>query len=105
MPERKTVLIALAANVAIAVVKVFAGALSGSAAMLAEAAHSIADTANQVFLLVSIKRGQRKPDREHPFGHGRDRFFWSFLAAALIFLAGAVFSVGQGILELVRSSG
>jgi cation diffusion facilitator family transporter len=105
MPERKTVLIALAANAAIAVVKAFAGVLSGSAAMLAEAAHSIADTANQVFLLVSIQRGQRKPDREHPFGHGKERFFWSFLAAVLIFLAGAVFSAGQGILELVRSSG
>ena len=105
MPERKTVLIALAANVAIAVVKAIAGLVSGSAAMLAEAAHSVADTANQVFLLVSIQRGQRKPDRGHPFGHGKERFFWSFLAAVLIFLAGAVFSAGQGILELVRSRG
>jgi cation diffusion facilitator family transporter len=105
MPERKTVLIALAANAAIAVVKAIAGLLSGSAAMLAEAAHSVADTANQVFLLVSIRRGQRKPDREHPFGHGKERFFWSFLAAVLIFLAGALFSAGQGILELVRSGG
>jgi cation diffusion facilitator family transporter len=85
-------------------VKAFAGILSGSAAMLAEAAHSIADTANQVFLLVSIQRGQKEPDREHPFGHGKERFFWSFLAAVLIFLAGAVFSAGQGILELVRSN-
>jgi cation diffusion facilitator family transporter len=105
MPERKTALIALAANAAIAVVKGIAGVLSGSAAMLAEAAHSIADTANQVFLLVSIQRGQQKPDREHPFGHGKERFFWSFLAAVVIFLAGAVFSAGEGILELVRSSG
>lgn len=105
MPERKTVLIALAANAAIAVVKAIAGVVSGSAAMLAEAAHSIADTANQVLLLVSIRRGERKPDREHPFGHGKERFFWSFLAAVLIFLAGAVFSAGQGILELVRPSG
>jgi cation diffusion facilitator family transporter len=105
MPERKTVLIALAANAAIAVVKALAGAISGSAAMLAEAAHSIADTANQVFLLVSIERGQKKPDDEHPFGHGKERFFWSFLAAVLIFLAGAVFSAGQGILELVHPSG
>ena len=105
MPERKTVLIALAANAAIAVVKAIAGVFSGSAAMLAEAAHSIADTANQVFLLVSIQRGQRKPDRQHPFGHGKERFFWSFLAAVVIFLAGAVFSAGQGILELVHSSG
>ena len=101
-PERKTVLIALAANAAIAIVKAFAGVVSGSAAMLAEAAHSVADTANQAFLLTSIKLGEREPDREHPFGHGKERFFWSFLAAVLIFLAGAVFSIGQGILELVR---
>jgi cation diffusion facilitator family transporter len=105
MPERKTVLIALAANAAIAVIKAIAGVLSGSAAMLAEAAHSVADTANQVLLLVSIRRGQRKPDREHPFGHGKERFFWSFLAAVVIFLAGAIFSIGQGVLELVRPSG
>ena len=104
MPERKTVLIALAANAAVAVVKGIAGAVSGSAAMLAEAAHSFADTTNQGFLLVSIALGRRPPDEAHPFGHGKERFFWSFLAAVLIFLAGAVFSIGQGVLELVRSS-
>src|ERR1044072_5499536 len=102
MPERKTVLIALAANAAIAVVKGIAGVLSGSAAMLAEAAHSVADAANQGFLLLSIARGRKKPDLEHPFGHGKERFFWSFLAAVLIFLAGAVFSIGQGVLEMIR---
>ena len=105
MPERKTVLIALAANGAIAVVKGIAGVVSGSAAMLAEAAHSVADTANQGFLLVSLQRGEREPDAEHPFGHGKERFFWSFLAAVLIFLAGAVFSVGQGIVELAGAAG
>ena len=103
MPERKTVLIALAANAAIAVVKAIAGVLSGSAAMMAEAAHSVADTTNQGFLLTSIRLGERKPDPEHPFGHGKERFFWSFLAAVLIFLAGAVFSIGQGVLELTSS--
>jgi cation diffusion facilitator family transporter len=102
VPERKTVLIALAANVAIALVKAFAGVVSGSAAMLAEAAHSVADTTNQGLLLTSIKLGERDPDREHPFGYGKERFFWSFLAAVLIFVAGAVFSVGQGVLELIR---
>jgi len=103
VPERKTVLIALAANAAIAIVKAFAGVVSGSAAMMAEAAHSVADTTNQGFLLTSIALGQRKPDAEHPFGHGKERFFWSFLAAVLIFLAGAVFSIGQGVLELMSS--
>jgi cation diffusion facilitator family transporter len=102
VPERTTVLIALAANVAIALVKCAAGVISGSAAMLAEAAHSIADTSNQGFLLTSLKLGERGPDERHPFGHGKERFFWSFLAAVLIFLAGAVFSIGQGILELLR---
>jgi cation diffusion facilitator family transporter len=102
MPERKTVLIALAANVAIALVKGFAGVVSGSAAMMAEAAHSVADTTNQGFLLTSIRLGRRGPDPQHPFGHGKERFFWSFLAAVIIFLAGAVFSIGQGILELLQ---
>jgi cation diffusion facilitator family transporter len=105
VPERKTVLIALAANVAIALVKAFAGIVSGSAAMMAEAAHSVADTTNQGLLLTSLRLGERGPDAEHPFGHGKERFFWSFLAAVLIFLAGAVFSIGQGILELVRPEG
>src|SRR5919206_394012 len=50
------------------------------------------------------RRSERPPDEAHPFGHGKERFFWSFLAAVLIFLAGAVFSIGQGVLELVRSS-
>ena len=102
MSERRTVLVALAANAAVAVVKGVAGALTGSAAMLAESAHSIADTANQAFLLTSLALGEKPADQEHPFGHGKERFFWAFLAAVLIFLAGAVFSIGQGVLELIR---
>jgi cation diffusion facilitator family transporter len=104
VPERKTVLVALAANLAIAIVKGIAGVLSGSAAMLAEAAHSVADTSNQGLLLASLHLGNRGPSKEHPFGHGKERFFWSFLAAVIVFLAGAVFSIGQGVLELVRGS-
>jgi cation diffusion facilitator family transporter len=102
--ERKTVLYAIAANAAIAIVKAVAGLLTGSAAMLAEAAHSVADTANQGFLLVSLSLADRPPDDEHPFGHGKDRFFWSFLASVLIFFTGAIFSIGQGVLQLVRGS-
>src|ERR687885_386808 len=86
----------------IATVKGIAGVLSGSAALLAECVHSIADTSNQVMLLVSISLGERKPDEEHPFGYGKERFFWALLAAVLIFLAGAVFSIGDGILRLVE---
>jgi cation diffusion facilitator family transporter len=104
MPERadqraprRTVLIALAANASIAVAKLAAGLISGSSAMLAEFAHSVADTMNQVFLLFSLKLGEREPDAEHPFGYGKERFFWSFLAAVGIFVAGAGFSLFEGL--------
>jgi cation diffusion facilitator family transporter len=100
--SRKTVLVAVGANTTIAAVKGVAGALSGSSSLLAEAAHSVADAANQLMLLVSISLGAREPDDEHPFGYGKERFFWTLLAAVLIFLAGAVFSIGQGALELIH---
>ena len=103
--SRKTVIVAASANATIAVVKGVAGALSGSSALLAEAAHSVADASNQVMLLVSISLGEREADEEHPFGYGKERFFWTLLAAVLIFLAGAVFSIGQGVLELLRGGG
>ena len=98
--ERRTVLIALAANAVIAVAKGVGGLVTGSSAMLAETAHSIADTVDQVLMLVSIRLGDRRPDEEHPFGYGKDRFFWTFLVAVIIFLAGAVFSIGDGVLRL-----
>ena len=95
--NRKTVLAALAANLAIAAAKTVAGLVGGSAAMLAEAAHSFADTMNQVFLLVSLSLGDREPDEEHPFGYGKERFFWALLAAVFIFVSGALFSLWQGV--------
>jgi len=94
---RRTVLVALAANASIAVAKLVAGLVSGSAAMLAEAAHSVADTMNQVLLLYSLAMGEREADAEHPFGYGKERFFWSFLAAVGIFVAGAGFSLYEGL--------
>jgi cation diffusion facilitator family transporter len=94
---RRTVLVALASNASIAVAKLVAGLVSGSSAMLAEAAHSVADTINQVFLLYSLATGEREPDAEHPFGYGKERFFWSFLAAVGIFVAGAGFSFYEGL--------
>jgi cation diffusion facilitator family transporter len=99
--SRRTATVALASNVTIAVAKIVAGALSGSAAMLAEAAHSLADTANQTFLLISIGLSERPPDEAHPFGSGRERFLWTFVAAVGTFLAGAVFAIGWGIYELL----
>jgi cation diffusion facilitator family transporter len=102
--SRTTVLLALAANAVIAVTKLAGGLISGSTALLAEAAHSIADTTNQAFLLASIALAQREPDEKQPFGHGRERYLWTFLAAVGMFVAGAVFAVGYGVIELVRGA-
>jgi len=96
-----TVIVALVANLAIAVAKIAAGLIGGSSAMLAEGAHSVADTTNQVFLLTSLRLSRKAPDDTHPFGYGKERFFWSLLAAIGIFVSGAVFSIYQGVHELL----
>ena len=98
--NRKTILFALAANLFIAVAKLAGGVLTGSSALLAEAAHSTADCLNQIFLLVSLSLGKRRPDEAHPFGHGKERFFWALMAAVMIFVGGAIFSIVQGALVL-----
>ena len=95
--SRRTVLIAIGANLVIAVAKIAAGLLSGSPAILAEGAHSVADTGNEVFLLVSISKAERSADEAHPFGYGKERFFWALVAAIGIFVLGAGFSFLQGI--------
>jgi cation diffusion facilitator family transporter len=92
-----TVLVAGAANLAIAVAKTVVGVLSGSSAMLAEAAHSVADTLNQGFLLTALHRSTKPADMQHPFGYGMERYFWSLLAAVGIFVLGAGFSIYQGV--------
>jgi cation diffusion facilitator family transporter len=102
---RRTVLVAGAANVVVGVAKLTAGLLTGSSAMLAEAAHSVADTLNQAFLLTSLRQGARPADERHPFGYGQERYFWSLLAAFGIFIAGAGFSVFEGVLTLTRGGG
>jgi len=102
--SRRTVLVALGANAAIALAKLVGGVIAGSSALLSEAAHSAADTMNQIFLLVSLRFSRREPDVEHPFGYGKERFFWSFMAAVTIFVSGAVFSALQGI-ERITASG
>lgn len=98
-------LIALAANALIAVAKAVAGVLSGSGALLSEAAHSVADTGNEAFLLTALRRGDRPADEQHPFGYGKERFFWSLLAAVGIFIAGAVFSWFEGYRTLTETHG
>ena len=100
--SRRTVLIAAAANAIIAVAKLAGGLISGSTALLAEAAHSVADTTNQLFLLASISLAQRAPTEGRPFGHGQQRFLWTFLAAVGMFVAGATFALGYGTVELLR---
>jgi cation diffusion facilitator family transporter len=95
--SHKTVYLALAANAGIGVAKFAGGAVSGSTAMLAEGAHSVADTTNQLFLLASLNLSARDPDDDHPFGYGKERFFWSFLAAVFIFVSGALFSIYEGV--------
>ena len=99
-------LVAGAANLLIAVAKLVAGLASGSSAMLSEAAHSVGDTMNQVFLMASLRKSRKPPDEEHPFGYGMERYFWSLLAAVSIFVLGAGFSAYQGIQALTaRASG
>lgn len=73
--------------------------------MLAEGAHSVANTTNQIFLLISLRTSKREPDEEHPYRYGQDRFFWSFLVAVGLFVAGAVFSVYESIKDNRRSGG
>jgi cation diffusion facilitator family transporter len=97
-----TVLVAGGANLAIAVAKIVAGFLTGSSAMLAEGAHSVADTVNQLFLLTAITRSKKPADVQHPFGYGMERYFWSLLAAVGIFVLGAGFSVYEGVHSLLN---
>jgi cation diffusion facilitator family transporter len=101
---RTTVYVALAANLAIAAAKAAGGLISGSPALLSEAAHSVADSLNEVFLLASLSRSRRRPDARHPFGYGKERFFWSLLAAVGIFVMGGCFSFYQGV-KALRGSG
>jgi cation diffusion facilitator family transporter len=96
-----TVLLAGGVNLAIAVMKLIAGIITGSGAMLSEAAHSVADTFTEVLLLTALKRSDRPADRVHPFGYGKERYFWSLLAAVSIFASGSMFALYEGISTLL----
>lgn len=91
-----TVLLALGANAGIAVLKLAAGLLTGSGALLSEAAHSAGDSSTELLLLTALHRSDRPADRVHPFGYGKERYFWSLLAAVTILISGAAFSIFQG---------
>ncbi|RSM91626.1 cation diffusion facilitator family transporter [Kibdelosporangium aridum] len=96
-----TVLVALAANLGVGFAKLIAGLLSGSGALLSEAAHSFGDTSTQILLLTAVRRSQRPADRRYPFGYGKERYFWSLLAAMGIMVSGAAYSVYEGIHTIV----
>ncbi len=94
--SKKLILLALSANVAIAITKFVAAAISGSTAMLAEAIHSVADSGNQLFLLRGDAVSRYKADVTHPFGRGKAMYFWSFMVAVVLFVGGAVISIVNG---------
>src|SRR3954463_5152054 len=92
-----TVWAALIGNLLVAFTKIAAALFSGSSAMLSESIHSFVDTGNEALLLYGIRRSARRPDAEHPFGYGREIYFWSFIVALLLFGLGCVASGVQGI--------
>lgn len=97
---KKAIVAAFSANLGIAIAKFVAFVLTGSSALLAEGVHSLADTGNQALLLLGGRRSGRRADDEHPFGYGRERFFWAFVVALVLFSLGAMFAIYEGIHKL-----
>lgn len=95
--SKKVIYAALVGNGLIAITKLIAAAITRSSAMLSEGIHSLVDTGNQVLLLIGLARGKRKADPEHPFGYGKEVYFWSFVVAILIFGVGAGVSIFEGV--------
>src|SRR5262245_16095246 len=95
--SKRVVIAALVGNVLVAATKLAAALITGSSAMLSESVHTLADTGNELLLLYGLRRAARPPDADHPFGHGRELYFWSFVVALLVFALGAGVSIYEGI--------
>jgi cation diffusion facilitator family transporter len=100
--SRRAVVAALLANLAIAVAKFVAFAVTGAASMLAEAIHSVADTGNQALLMFGNRRAEREADERHPFGYGRDRYFYAFVVALVLFSLGSLFALYEGVHKILN---
>jgi len=100
--SKKAVVIALVGNMLIALLKFIAAFFTNSASMSAEAIHSSADSLNQILLLIGNKRSKKKNDELHPFGYGREEFFWAFMVAIMLFFGGAIYSIYEGIHKILH---
>jgi cation diffusion facilitator family transporter len=96
----RAIVAALAANLGIALTKFIAWFFSGSSSMLAEGVHSLADSGNQILLLIGGRRSRRSPDTEHPFGYGRERYIYAFIVSIILFSVGGLFSLYEGVQKL-----